>query len=119
LALALHRGLLVVGAALHLLEQTLFLHALLEGLERRFDLVFYDLYPHEDLRAAAVFTCAAARSGRGGTERSTILRRPRRARPVATAVAMVGKRSRDSSMTSPAAFTLLHCHPERPGVERA
>src|SRR5258705_13955759 len=61
LALALHRGLLVVGPALHLLEEALFLHPLLEGLQRRFDLVFYDLNPHEDLRAAAVLTCAAAR----------------------------------------------------------
>src|SRR3954471_6915007 len=32
---------------------------------------------------------------------------------------MVGKRSRDSSMTSPAAFTILHVQPVRAGVERA
>src|SRR5439155_22004452 len=61
LALALDRGLLVVRAALHLLEEALFLHPLLEGFERGLDLVLDDLDPHEDLRAAAVFTCAAAR----------------------------------------------------------
>src|SRR5262249_18020045 len=48
LALALDRRFLVVGAALHLLEQALFLHALLEGLERRFDLILDHLDSHEE-----------------------------------------------------------------------
>jgi hypothetical protein len=36
-----------VSAALHLLEQTLFLHTLLEGLQRRLDLIFDDFNSHE------------------------------------------------------------------------
>src|SRR2546428_8410406 len=46
LPLSLHRGLLVVGPALHLLEGTLLEHLLLERLEGRLDLVVEDLNSH-------------------------------------------------------------------------
>src|SRR6266498_643632 len=47
LALPLDGGLLVVGPLLHLLEEAVLQHALLQGLQGRLDLVVVDFHPHD------------------------------------------------------------------------
>src|SRR6185436_5585509 len=116
LALALDRGLLVEGAALHLLEGAVLQHLLLQRLECGLDLVADDVDAAGDARRPALAVALTwftplhhhQRSRRevhwvrGGSERSTTFIAVRRLVPSASAAAMVPNPLRDSSMTSPA-----------------
>src|SRR5262245_22457142 len=100
LALALHRGLLVEGAALHFLEGAVLQHLLLECLQRRLDLVADDVDAAGRAGAAAFarippFQHQRSRREvhwvRGGSDLSTIFIAVRRLVPSASAAAMVPK----------------------------